>query len=222
MNMFISLRNGLCNRLRTLFTFVHFLPKENKYFVDWPYSGDCNGVFSSCFEPLEGFVFIDSIHERDFNRLDVMHLGASLFKNIADLNYDIFENLKPNNDVRNIVKNFNLPEKYNAIHARGTDKTDTIGLFIDSLERFIKESKLPIFLATDDQSLYKKIRKKFGDKILNTFEKSFEEPSRQTTLQRAVADLFICVNAEKFEGTGGSSFTDQILFMRKYPEHHNL
>jgi hypothetical protein len=71
-----------------------------------------------------------------------------------------------------------------------------------------------IFLATDNKETQDKFIKLYGDRLIcNPIINN--NNLRQTSIQDAVVDMYVCSYAKEFEGTIGSSFSDTINYLRK-------
>ena len=102
---------------------------------------------------------------------------------------------------------------FNAVHIRRTDNKNAI--LKNPLEKFfdfIEISDLPVYLATDDIDLKKKIIKKFGSKIL-TQELNLQRGSKQAFLD-TFSEISNLVKADKFLGSINSSFTRLVENLR--------
>jgi hypothetical protein len=74
---------------------------------------------------------------------------------------------------------------------------------------------LHIYLATDNLGTQTAFYDMYKDRIKSI---EFIKPSnnlRQTDLKQAVKDLFLCIKANEFKGSGYSSFTELIIAIRR-------
>ena len=121
------------------------------------------------------------------------HIGYLLYNNLVyfDLNINypdnillVYDNgLNHHLDYKFMLKNINFNNKlienfksilfkkqYNAIHIRKTDRNKIYDNYKNSylmkIKFFIKKSKLPIFLASDDNNILTEIKDIYKDKIL--------------------------------------------------------
>ena len=73
--------------------------------------------------------------------------------------------------------------------------------FIDS-----QPKNIYIYLATDNRKTQDKFIKKYGNRIKINKMIIQNDKVRQTNLEDAIIDLFVCSRAKKFKGSGWSSF----------------
>jgi hypothetical protein len=130
--------------------------------------------------------------------------------------------LRPSQTIRerlDIIRSTIGPE-YDAVHIRRTDlpaERDNNYIPDSEFEQFIIDSSdAPVYLATDNAATQKYFINKFGDKIRKSITITDRGSLRQTPLDVAVIDLFMCVGATYFKGTVGSSFTDMIMELRSH------
>jgi hypothetical protein len=112
-----------------------------------------------------------------------------------------------------------LNYNYIACHIRRTDAV-LVKKYKDGMKtdkeymKFIKKFKnLKIYIATDCKHTQEKFIKKYPNRIIY---KEIQQTNqlRQTSLQDAVKDMYICANATYFMGSV-STFTDSIIELRK-------
>lgn len=208
---------GLCNRLRVILSWQQKAKAEGrKLYVYWTLSEACNGNFSKYFKPLNNvqiFEWQPSLtREIDYNG----YAACGLF-NARGLQ------LQP--QLQEEVEAFKgqLGE-YDAIHVRRTDLTPVAmrdGNYIDdsAFFAFIEASERPVYLATDNLATQRIYKAKFGQKIRFMYEIPSSRANmahfmRQTPLEYAIMDIYICAGAHNFMGTAGSSFSEFIEIMR--------
>jgi len=81
--------------------------------------------------------------------------------------------------------------------------------FIDNCDPTMK-----IYIATDNKETQDIFINKYNDRII--IKKIIPSDSlRQTSVQDAVVDIYICAGAKYFMGSIGSSFTDLITYIRE-------
>ena len=82
--------------------------------------------------------------------------------------------------------------------------------FIDNLDPTMK-----IYIATDNKNTQDIFYNKYNDRII--MKKIIPSDNlRQTSVQDAVVDIYICAGAKYFMGSIGSSFTDIINYLKQY------
>lgn len=204
---------GLCNRLRVIFSYLALANKHNKTLnVFWQISEACNGHFLDAFCNIDGVNFIDKKPET------IDYIGYSPCLKITNKNIykQLIPNEKINTSIKKLLKN---NEKYNSVHIRRTDHINYANLkkkfTPDSLfENFIDKSIYKIYLACDNHDTQTYFLKKYNDKIfINNYIQSSKH-QRQTSLEDAVIDLFMCIKSLNFLGTTYSSYSDLIKLLR--------
>ena len=216
---------GLSNRLRFLFSFIYKMKKENiqkNLIVIWENNANCNGYLDNIICPLDNCTILHN-NNKNFIINDSSCGPVTKYKSC---NY--LENLgfKPLpillEKIINIIKK--LDNKYIAVHIRRTDLTNHLKhmkrmhrytddkLFID----FLNNNKdYNIYLATDNNDTQEYYLKLYKNRIkyINIIQKI--KKHRQTSLEDALIDMFVCALANKFQGTDYSSFTDFINLIRR-------
>jgi hypothetical protein len=115
---------------------------------------------------------------------------------------------------------------YDAIHIRSTDHIPNAcasGIAIETYAdfgRWLGERTKPVWLATDNGETQRVMRTCWGRRVqFNPYggeeKQALEDHHRNSTLQEAVVDLWICAMASEFKGTTGSSFSDTIKILRR-------
>jgi hypothetical protein len=77
-----------------------------------------------------------------------------------------------------------------------------------------KHSNMNIYLATDNRDTQDIFVNKYSTRIKCLKWINPTNNIRQTTLKDAVIDIFTCIKAKEFMGSGWSSFTDLINDLR--------
>lgn len=205
---------GLCNCLRVLLSWKQKAESEGrKLNVYWTITVACNGRFSKYFEPLSNVQIFEwepspdrTIDYNGFNACGPFDAKSLQLQPRLQQQVDAFK--------------LQLGE-YDAIHVRRTDLTPAAvrdGNYIDdsAFFTFIESSERPVYLATDNRETQRIYKEKFGDKISFIYEipASRVNVLRQTPLEYAIMDLYMCAGARKFMGTMGSSFSEFIDAMR--------
>lgn len=217
--MIVRVVGGLANRLRAMLSRWH----TAEGFVWEPTAEICFGRFIDAFEPIEKPIW--SAHDSDLTTCDPDWSAGG--------NYDapgwapLYRKLVPRSRVQCRIDALRgqLGE-YIAMHVRRTDHVEYAkkeGAFTDdeAFLRFAESSRLPCFLATDNGCTQRKMRDWLGERLVTSGEIDSDEEVRPggdgrrfTTLEDAVVDLYVCVGAKAFLGSGASSFTKAIEYMR--------
>jgi len=213
---------GLCNRLRTIFTYYRkAIIDKKKLIVIWNVNKVCPGFFLEYFEPIENITFFES----NVNNYSIDYIG--IFGHPDFTNYKIYSDLKILPAIKEKV-NSNidlLNNNYISIHVRRTDFiTPSRNLNYDFYEKFLNDNNTyNIYIATDNRETQNYFIKKYEDriKIINLIDNNVKT-TRHTTLENSIIDIYTCVYSSKFLGTPGSSFSELIyrlqdeLIIKKY------
>lgn len=112
-----------------------------------------------------------------------------------------------------------LNKNYISVHIRRTDHIHlaiknncytTDEYFID----FLDKSDKNIYIATDNKKTYNKFKVKYQERIKFEYHQTNYKSLRQTSLQDAIIDIYMCVYSDDFKGSGWSSFSDLIKSLR--------
>jgi hypothetical protein len=205
---------GLCNRLRVIFSYLKLANENNKTLnVFWQTNKACNGHFLDVFSNVDGINFI-------YKRPEIVdYVGHTPCVRITNKN--IYDKLIPNEKIHTEIKELSRNNQpYNSVHIRRTDHIHYAKLkqkfTPDTLfENFIDKSRDKIYLACDNYKTQKSFMEKYREKI---FVNKIIEPiksQRQTPLEDAVMDLFMCVQSNIFLGTSYSSYSDLIKLLKR-------
>lgn len=205
---------GLCNCLRVMLSWKRKAESEGRRLnVYWTITVACNGSFSKYFEALNNVQIFERQPSPD-RAIDYHGFDACGPFDAKDLQ------LQPRLQEQVEALKGQLGE-YDAIHVRRTDLTPVAvrdGNYIEDSEffAFIEASDRPVYLATDNLATQRLYREKFGQKIRFMYEipASRVNVMRQTPLEYAIMDLYMCAEARNFMGTAGSSFSEFIEIMR--------
>ena len=207
---------GLCNYLRVIFSYNEYAIKNNLALnVIWIKTPDCPGYFWDYFEPIPGVSFekhIDKCVKIDYK-------GCYTLGNFEP-KYDKLK-LKPH--IKKIIfdKLDILNKNYVSVHIRRTDhirsskKTGcytTDEDFIEFLDN--SDSNKNIYIATDNEKSYNKFKKIYKNRIKIGYHEINKCAKRQTSLQDAIVDIYMCVYSDDFMGSGWSSFSALIKRLR--------
>ena len=209
---------GLCNRLRVLFSY-HFLNKNEKMVIIWENNRACPGLFLDYFEPIKNVDFLNEPVEN----IDVKANGQHK-KTRKDF---IYEELKLKNYLKEKI-NQKIEElgNYVAVHIRRTDTISTPWkkesyVSDEDYIKFINDHPdHNVYIATDNYETQKKFYDLFKDKVkvINFIEKpkKYIPAVRQTSLEDTIIDIYMCIGADHFMGSGYSSMTTLIEQIRDH------
>jgi len=213
---------GLCNRLRATLSCVHLARSlQVPLVVCWTDDEVCPGVFEDYFQTLPGVTFIPAPPRPGF-QFDFDELWDVLDGFLPDWTI-----LKLNDRMEAKLRDTiaGVPKGYAASHIRKTDHT---ALFTKSLaDRGIvpKTDEGYISFARRHKSIWLAADCQETQNMMKSFD--FEvhclpiEPSsqlRQTSIEQAILDLYMCVRATAFLGSTWSSFTQTIEALRLIKE----
>ena len=208
---------GLCNKLRVVFSYNQFAQSHNqKLLVVWNRTHKCNGIFLNCFKPVENILFMKKYDIK----YKMNYIGYSRHQDF----YPDYTKLQILPYLQKIVdkKRKILGDKYIAVHIRRTDHVSLAKMskrytsdeeFTDFLK---KNEGVNIYLATDNRTTQNKYIKLFPERIKATkLIDGKNKNLRKTSMKDAVIDLFTCVHADKFMGSDWSSYSGLINNLRK-------
>jgi hypothetical protein len=211
-------RGGLNNRIRVILSYLYKANKEGKKLrVIWIRDGECPDDYDNLFEPLDNTKII-TYRDDDIDFETWQHENEEYIKE----KYPKF--LIPILTIRNTIDEYKqlLNNNYIACHIRRTDivmhegqpwyKPKTDDEYMDFIDSY--DNKLKIYIATDNKDTQDVFIKKYGDRLVIKKIVPSKE-LRQTSIQDAVVDMYICVDAKYFLGSHGSSFSDSILYLRE-------
>jgi len=206
---------GLCNYLRVVFSYYSKAIHENKrLLVVWETTDACPGYFLDYFKPVDNIIFTNY---NDNYRID--YTGCEIHKDFPP-NYSL---LKVKDTITSLIQK--KKEKlgpYIAVHIRRTDhisKAKKNNCFTSDEDFFMYLDKMKdnksIYIATDNIHTFTLFKNKYGGSI--PFEYHKTRPKyllRRTSLLDAIVDLFMCIEADDFMGSGYSSFSECICAIR--------
>jgi len=208
-------QSGLSNKLRVMLSYLYRANREGKKLkVIWTIDDECPEVYNKLFEPIQNLEVISIKTAYDYYTWDQDN------HEYIDNNY--YKLLKPLPNIQNTINLYKnqLSNNYIACHIRRTDalshhvhkiKSDKEYMtFIDNLDPTMK-----IYIATDNKNTQDIFYNKYNDRII--MKKIIPSDNlRQTSVQDAVVDIYICAGAKYFMGSIGSSFTDIINYLKQY------
>lgn len=201
---------GLCNRLRVLLSWLKKARAEGQQLVVyWPITVHCNGSFIRNFEPISGVKVLQREPEPG-RRVDY-----SGWEPCGPLEISA---LKPSPALSERIAAIraSLGPEYDAMHIRRTDLPEQRESPDADFEQFVIDAAdAPVYLATDNVVTQRHFLAAFGSKKIRTAATITDRGTlRQTPLDIAIIDLFVCAGAAYFKGTAGSSFTEFIELLR--------
>jgi len=209
--------HGLSNYLRVVFSYYKKACELNEeLIVIWSVTSECNGFFLDYFEPVKNITF----KKENTDKLKINYKGCYSYNENYNIDYSM---LKPLIKIKNIIvsKMNILNNDYNAIHVRRTDhsnlakkknKYTSDEMFFDFLDK--KKDNKCIYIATDNKITYNEFKDKYKDKIKIIYHNEINE-IRKTSLLDAITDIYMCVYATSFMGSGYSSYSKLITLLRE-------
>lgn len=209
---------GFGNRMRAIFSFIN--TRQEKTNIVWIVDSHCNFKFDSFFEIENKDVFVTDDKNMKHDISTCSKCG------IAD-NHTMYLPLKLKDDIKdeilNNIKNISgiKKSKYIAIHVRRTDAIQGAkqnGVYTSDQDFFdfidSHDSRYKIYLATDNTDTQVKFKERYSNRIV-TYENITKKCAvRHTNGKHTIVDLFTCVYAEHFKGSGWSSYSDLICHLR--------
>ena len=223
--MIIETRQGLCNRLRVTFSYLMYAKSiRQPLFVYWAPCPACDGFFLDYFEPLPGVTFFKE-PPPPTARLD--YSGDHWHPHYNPYQTFIFNGLVLNARMRlrmeRLWHGLGDPSDMVALHVRRTDHSRLAKqhgeytedqVFFDIIDR---NPEKKVFLATDNAKTQDQFCKRYGTDRIFFQTPIHPQPRavlRKTGLEEAVLDLWACVDAHDFKGSGYSSFSATIEQLR--------
>ena len=217
MSITILPQNGLCNRLRVIFSYYTFAQKQNKVLkVIWLKNHLCPGYFDDYFEPINNITFIKEKTSDE----KIFYTGIFPHQKYTPS----YKHLKLKSEIKEIIDNNikTLTSPYVAVHIR---RTDHAALAIrhnnfttdKAFMRFINKTKpAPVYVATDNKQTHTLYKNRYKHRIKLPYHDLINGGTgkRKTSLRDSIVDLYICVNAAHFMGSGQSSFSGVIKQLR--------
>lgn len=222
----IELKHGLCNRLRCLFGWYHYARSHlASLVVYWIPDSECPGFFLDYFEPLPE----TSIRsEKKDNPLPfLVYTGGQWHPDFNPKTIFIYRDLRLLPHTREAIDQVwkrigGSKENVIAIHVRRTDHKSLAQrhhVYSEDEDFFAFVDRYPdkkVYLATDNPQTQQRFLHQYGsERILWNIEIVSQPVLRKTSVQDAIIDLYIAVEAHDFMGSGYSSFTDTIHQLRR-------
>lgn len=211
---YINCIDGLVARLISIFIKLR-LARQNKskLFVYWPINEHCVGHFLDVFHPIKDIIFVEK-----------KVLGQATKINWEDRCQNTYSQdlkLLPHIEKKILYIQNKTTSNYIATHVRRTDifnlsrnqpitKNEQFFKWIDA-----KISRCNLYLATDNKETQTIFLNRYNDKIFINEKINLREQKRQTSLEHAVIDLFICIYSKDFMGTNWSCWSGFIKDFRK-------
>jgi hypothetical protein len=206
---------GLNNKLQTLLSYLYKANQEGKKLkVIWIINYECPDTFENLFKPIPNveFIYMDKI-DYDYKT------GYKYNDDFIQETY--YKLLQPIDSIQQEIDNTKklLNYEYIACHLRRTDGWNhntyikdrhTDEEYMDFIDQYPQELK--IYIATDCRDTQKKFIDKYGDRLI--YKKIEDNDNlRQTSLQDAVKDMYVCADAKYFMRSPGT-FSNAILHLR--------
>jgi len=221
----ISPKNGLCNKLRVVFSYLQIAREANKkLIVLWndkddksrDIGGACPGFFLDYFEPIKDVEFIES--NRGYEDSDIDYKGCWYHESCNPQKVFIYQELRLLPYLRKKVEeNIKyLDNNYIAVHVRRTDFMISVAQhfnvymkdeeYFNFIDKHLKSRFL--YIATDNLQTQELFYEKYSNhiKVINLITNR-PNLKRQTSLEDAIVDLYMCINSEEFLGTKESTFS---------------
>lgn len=201
---------GLCNRLRVILSWLKKARSEGRQLVVyWPITVHCNGSFIRHFESIPG-VHVLQREPEPGRKVDYSGWAAC-----GPLEIGALKPL-PALQERIAAIKASLGPEYDAMHIRRTDLPAASDSPDADFEQFVVDAAdAPVYLATDNAATQRHFLAAFGPQKIHTASTITDRGTlRQTPLDIAIIDLFVCSGAAYFKGTASSSFTDFIEALR--------
>lgn len=211
---------GLNNRIQILLSYLYFAQSQGKKLkIVWITDEQCPDRFENLFYPIDNVeITYEPIDESLYDyKTYYKHNHDYIKNNYYSLLYPIITIQSDINNMKQLLSYNN--NNYIACHIRRTDAIThkLYGKNIKPDEEYINfinncPNNCNIYIATDCKLTQEKFVKIYGDKlkykpILDTKE------LRQTSLQDAVKDIYVCAGAKYFMRSFGS-FSDTIEHIR--------
>lgn len=222
MDLYVNPVAGLCNRLRVICSYYAEAKKRGcKLFIKWVPCSACPAQFNDLFViPQLDDIFINPNINFPANTISTF----SIYKSDNNEWISYFDSLfVPREHIKNKIDGvINLMgNKFNALHIRHTDHNNVYEKDPEYLQYIETDEPMNIYVASDNQTSLNTIKNIKGYLVFSS--SSFNPHGiRQTSIEDAIVDLWVCQQSYKFCGTYWSSFTDMIIFNRCYKNNHSI
>ena len=210
--------SGLNNRIQAIFSYLYKANKEGKKLrIIWVNSKHCPEDYKNLFEPIPN---VEIIYSKLIDE-DIYDYDTAWKQNREYLKTDCYKLLKPIKSIQIEIDIMieKLQKPYIACHLRRTDgwnhnpyKKDrhTDEEYMEFIDQYPTE--LNIYISTDCRITQQKFIEKYADRLI--YKKIDDNNDiRQTSLQDAVKDMYICADATYFMRSPGT-FSDTIMHLR--------
>lgn len=225
--IYIFPQQGLVNRLRTIFAYYTYATSMNKLlYIYQPvhdiHTANFNGNMVEYITPPKDMMFGELKREFDYIGCNP---PADIFATAHWNEYNVYEALTLQPHLQSKINKLqSLYKDYIAIHVRRTDFVENDkGYAITSNKDFYafcdQYHDKNIYIATDCNKTYDIFYKKYQGRILNQsnfldIKRKARSFTRLTTVEQAIIDLYMCMQATEFKGTMWSSFSEFITYNR--------
>jgi hypothetical protein len=214
--MVIHPEGGLCNMLRVVFSYLKEARKQKRrLIVIWKQTDECQGWFLDYYQPIPHVTFVKD------SDLDITYRGGNIHPNYDEHSECIYNHLQlvPWLQSELDEKRKQLGD-YIAVHIRRTDhvalaKAANKYTSDEDFMKFIEANNKNIYLATDNKDTYTTYKRKYEHRIPFEYHNDTNTSLRATSLKDSILDLYMCVYASEFQGSGYSSFSDLIYVLRR-------
>ncbi len=234
LNIFIPHVSGISNRIKQIFTYLHFYEYIEGYTVDlhWPLCSTASNTFKELFDfklfPRFNEINYDIYTDNNYGEgntwcllinkeeakkanmkyIDLKYNEIPQFLRDAFLSY--FRALKPSLPVQQILDSVEIPENSVSVHIRHDAVWRYWKRWADNdIDMFIdamnKYDKDTYFLlACADQEIYEMMLKTFKDRIISIPNKKVDNTSNI----QDVAELYLLSKGKELIATYGSTFSE--------------
>ena len=213
--------SGLNNKIQVIMSYLYKANKEGKKLrIIWVNDNHCPEDYKNLFEPIPN---VDIVYSKSLNDDAYDYKNWNKENNVYQEEgyYKLLKPIKPiQKEIDYTIKK--LKEPYIACHVR---RTDSIGkkyiedITYDDYKNFIDQydSTLNIYISTDCAKTQQEFIDYYKDRLV--YKKIGDSDKlRQTSVQDAVKDMFVCASALYFKGVEGSTFSQTIFELRKVNE----
>ena len=211
-------RGGLNNKIRVMLSYLYKANKENKKLcLIWIKDTECPDDYNTLFYPINNMDVIS--YDNDMSDFHTWEIDNNEY--VQEKYHKL---LKPLPDIQKNINRFQnmLGNEYIACHIRRTDivmhegqswyKPKTDQDYMNFIDQY--DTKLNIYIATDNKDTQDVFINKYNNRVIIKPIIPTTE-LRQTSVQDALIDMYVCIGSKYFLGSQGSSFTDTITYMRE-------